>query len=148
MTKPRLGFVGIGFMGRGMSKNLLTPKKPFKYQTFGVYDANPSNEAVKMLQEHAQELAVPLKVAPSVQQLAKDSDIVCMSLPNENICGSVVDSLLAGFNAEKKRSPILYNWDIPPDTPIIIDHGTFSREFSMKTSEKAKLHGVKYVDGT
>ena len=134
-------------MGRGMAKNLITPKKPFKYQNLGIYDSNPSNEAVKLLQEQAKELAVPMTVASSVHQLAKESDLVCMSLPNEAICADVVDELIAGFNAEKKLSPILYNWDIPPDTPIIVDHGTFSREFSLRTAEKAKLHGVKYVDG-
>ena len=147
MSPPRLGLVGIGFMGRGMAKNLISPKKAFKYQSLGIFDSNPSNEAVKSLRDQAKELGVPMTVASSTHQLAKDSDIVCLSLPSEQSCNDVVDTLLAGFNAEKKLSPILYSWDIPPNTPIIVDHGTFSREFSLKTAEKAKHHGVKYVDG-
>lgn len=84
---PRLGFVGIGFMGRGMAKNIAN-KFPAKYKQFTVYDSNPLNEHVlKMAKE---KYDYPFVTATSAAHLASQSDIVMCSLPSEQIATDVL----------------------------------------------------------
>ena len=61
------------------------------------------------------------------------------------------DGLINGFSQQQSetrpRAPVIYDGDIPPSAPVVVDHGTFSRAFVLDCHAKAKEHGVIYVDG-
>lgn len=78
MTKPTIGFIGLGQMGRPMIRNLLRSQ----FHVMG-FDVNPQASA-SLAQEGN------FKAATSPTHLAKKCDIVILMLPNSKI----VDALL------------------------------------------------------
>ncbi len=76
----KIGFIGLGNMGRGMCENII--KKGY---SMTVYDINP--EAVA----HFEGKAV---LAPSGLDVFKASDVIFLSLPNSDVVESVVGEFL------------------------------------------------------
>jgi len=116
----KIGFIGIGKMGRWMSENLLNSG----YE-LNIYDINA--EAMKPLIEKGANAVF------SVSQLGKASDVVITMLPNSNI----VEDVLMGSDG-------LFNSMQPGN--IIID---MSSSYVFKTrelSEIAKTHGLTLID--
>lgn len=77
VNKPTVGFVGLGNMGEPMCRQLLDGG-----YTVWVYDANP--EATDRLEETA---AWP---ASSLQELASETEVIFLSLPNSEVVEEVV----------------------------------------------------------
>ncbi|MFC4801665.1 NAD(P)-dependent oxidoreductase [Neobacillus sp. GCM10023253] len=116
----KIGFIGIGKMGRWMSENLLDAG-----YCLTVYDTNV--EAMKPLQEKG---AI---VATSILELGKQNDIVITMLPNS----SVVEAILAGtdglFHSMKSGG-------------IIIDMSSSYVFSTRKLAEEAKNFGLTLID--
>jgi len=115
-----IGFVGIGKMGRWMSENLLNSG-----YSLTVFDMN--TEAVKPLQEKG---AI---VAPSVQELGEQSDIVITMLPHSK----AVEAVLAGKDG-------LFQSMKPGG--IIIDMSSSYVFSTRKLAEDAKSFGLTLID--
>lgn len=77
VNRPTVGFVGLGNMGEPMCRQLLDGG-----YTVWVYDANP--EAMDRLEETA---AQP---ASSLQELASETEVIFLSLPNSEVVEEVV----------------------------------------------------------
>ena len=84
----RVGFVGIGFMGRGMAKNIANKFRPTTYKQLVVYDGNPLNEHISKMAK--QNYSFPFVAATSPAHLANESDIIMCSLPSEKIATEVL----------------------------------------------------------
>lgn len=116
----KVGFIGLGAMGKPMAKNLLQAG-------FGltVYDVN--QDAVTQLKEAgANEAALPKDVALA-------SDVVITMLPNFQIVSSVMegpDGVLAGAN----------------EGMILIDMSSVSPTQTRQMVPKASEKGIAYLD--
>ena len=85
----RVGFVGVGYMGKGMVKNILCKHNaPFKFDSLALHDGQPGNVEA-LVRAHTG--AFPLHVASSAAEVAVRSDVVCLSLPSEEITRSVMN---------------------------------------------------------
>lgn len=85
--KPRIGFIGVGFMGHGMAKNLI--EKGYAMQVIGNRNRQPVED---LLTRGATEAASPAAMAASV-------DIIHLCLPNSASVEAVMrgpDGILAG----------------------------------------------------
>lgn len=85
--KPRIGFIGVGFMGHGMAKNLI--EKGHAMQVIGNRNRQPVED---LLTRGATEAASPAAMAASV-------DIIHLCLPNSASVEAVMrgpDGILAG----------------------------------------------------
>jgi 3-hydroxyisobutyrate dehydrogenase-like beta-hydroxyacid dehydrogenase len=83
---------------------------------------------------------VNLKVTKSPFEVALGSDIVGISLPSESAANSVIfgqNGLLEGFKDSTDRTGI---------APIIMEHGTVSRQFVLNVAKRASEAGVIYLD--
>ncbi|MBF0276680.1 MAG: NAD(P)-dependent oxidoreductase [SAR324 cluster bacterium] len=89
MPKTRIGFVGIGLMGTGMARNLISAGFPVS-----VYDIDRKNCSA-IVQEGGTETEDPA-------QLANHSDVIILSLPNSHVVNEVVKHSLKLFETEKK----------------------------------------------
>lgn len=116
----KVGFIGIGKMGRHMAANLLSAG-----HSETVYDINP--EATAPLKKEGAE------VAEKIQEIGENSDQVITMLPNSKIGESTILSEGGLMNVMK------------PDT-LIIDVSS-SYVFSTKMlAEKVKKKGVSLID--
>jgi 2-hydroxy-3-oxopropionate reductase len=113
----RLGFIGLGIMGRPMVRNLLKAGN-----TVTVF--NRSQAAIDQL---AQDGASP---ASSSKQVAEQSDIVITCLPDSPDVESVVKEILQGA-----RSGMLF-----------IDMSTIAAATSKKIYTELKSHGIQALD--
>ncbi len=87
LSKPVIGFIGVGFMGHGMAKNILA----------GEYDlwimGNRNRGPVDSL------LGQGAREAQSAQELAEKCDILHLCMPNSDVTEAVIrgkDGVLAG----------------------------------------------------
>lgn len=83
-TTPTLGFIGLGVMGNGMSKNCV---KKHAAPVF-VFDMNP--EAVAEL------AAAGARSAGSVAEVAQRAGVIFLSLPGGKQVAAVADEIMAG----------------------------------------------------
>jgi 2-hydroxy-3-oxopropionate reductase len=113
----RLGFIGLGIMGKPMVRNLLKAGN-----TVTVF--NRSQAAIDQL---AQDGASP---ASSSKQVAEQSDIVITCLPDSPDVESVVKEILQGA-----RSGMLF-----------IDMSTIAAATSKKIYTELKSHGIQALD--
>ena len=89
--RPRVGFVGIGNMGEPMCRHLLR-----RGCELLIYDADP--EALARLGQ------TPAEPAASAEALAREADVVLLSLPNSDVVEEVVfgeDGLGGGLSSGK-----------------------------------------------
>jgi 3-hydroxyisobutyrate dehydrogenase-like beta-hydroxyacid dehydrogenase len=146
---PRLGYVGVGFMGKGMVKNVMKKANTeYNLKSFTIFDTVSTNTESLQAFYTASQFKFPFSVVSSSSAVAQMSDTVCVSLPTEEITHNVLfgnDGLISGFNASTKRGPIVYDWDIPPNTPVVVDHGTFSQAFVKDCHVKAKEVALNHI---
>lgn len=116
----RLGFIGLGQMGKYCASNLLK-----KNGALGVCDIN--KEAVQML---AAEGAVPFSSSP---ELARQSDIVFLCLPHGGVVEQVLfapDGLLQGMTAGS----------------IVVDLSTVDYLHTMEIARRVEEAGINFLD--
>ena len=118
---PTLGFVGLGVMGGPMCRNLAAGSGALVM----VHDVNP--KAVQAI------LAKGIEATESVAALARDSDIIFLSLPGEAESRAVClaeDGLLAAARNDQ----------------IIVDCGTVPLSVSRELAAAFAAKGAVYVD--
>src|SRR3954471_17005203 len=121
MDKPRIGFVGIGLMGHGIAKNLVTKGYPL---TLRVHRNRTPAEDL---------LAAGAREASSYAELAAGSDIVFLCVTGAPQVEEVVfgtDGLAAGG-----RKGL-----------TIIDTSTSEPATTTRTREMLAAKGVRFVD--
>lgn len=116
----KVGFIGVGNMGRPMATNLL--KAGYEVNVFDL-----SQEAVDAMAELG---ATPCKTN---LELASVSDVVFTSLPNAAIVESVMTGQTGVFSACREGT-------------VIIDMSSVAPSTSQKMAKIAGERGVKYVD--
>ncbi|WP_448551479.1 NAD(P)-dependent oxidoreductase [Thalassotalea montiporae] len=120
MSKPRIGFIGLGLMGGNMVENLQNKGYPLT-----VMDLNPDAVAA-CVQRGA-------NTASSAKALAEASDIVMLCLTTSNVVEKLVyseDGLLAGMK---------------PDS-VLIDFGTSIPASTRKIGADLAKNGVGMID--
>lgn len=116
----KVGFIGLGIMGRPMTLNLLKAGIDLT-----VYDI--SEKAVKVLQEAG------AKVAKSPKELAANADIVITMVPNAPIVKALLegdDGILAGLN----------------ENSIVIDMSSVSPVDSKNFAQMVEAKNCKFLD--
>ncbi|KAB0677201.1 NAD(P)-dependent oxidoreductase [Aureimonas leprariae] len=121
MTGETIGFVGLGFMGHGMAKNIA--EKGYRLRTL----ANRSREALDDLVKRGAEEAADLA------DLAKSADAVVLCLPGSD----QVEAVVAGPGG------LLEN--LKPGT-MVIDSSTSNPVSTRRLYELAAAKGVSFVD--
>src|SRR4030042_3747154 len=89
MGEKRIGFVGLGLMGAGMTRNLLSAGFP----VLG-YDIDPGR--MEVLRRAGG------KTIGSPDQIAAQVDVILLSLPNSHVVNEVVKSSLKLFDTGRK----------------------------------------------
>ena len=116
----KIGFVGLGIMGKPMSKNLI--KASHELTVYDVIDV-----PVKELEKEG------AKVAHSAREVAEKSDLVITMLPESPDVDEAVLGPSGIFDGIKKGS-------------TYIDMSTISPVTSKKLAEAAKAKGVRILD--
>ena len=121
MDKPRIGFIGVGLMGHGIAKNLVTKGYPLTVR------AHRNRAPVDDL------VAKGAKEAKTTADVTRASDIVFLCVTGapqveENVFGA--DGI-----ASAARSGL-----------IVVDTSTSEPATTTKTGEALAKHGVKFVD--
>jgi len=116
----RVGFIGLGRMGRPMASNMC--RKGFHLT---VYDVNA--DAVAEL------ASLQARPAASVAEVAKESDVIITMLPNSAIVGHVVSG--PGGVLENAKSGAL-----------ILDMSTVDPETTLRLAREAAAKGLGFVD--
>ncbi len=120
MKIKRIGFVGLGLMGSGMAKNLLS-------EGFSVIGYDIDRMKMEALaQAGCQKVDSPKGIAPLV-------DVVILSLPNSNVVNDVVEGALKLF--EKGREGL-----------ILIDTTTADPGMSGELSARLRKIGIEMLD--
>lgn len=113
-----IGFIGLGYMGHGMAKNILT--KGYDLTVLAHRNREPIEDLVS---RGASEVA-------TVKALAEVSDIVFLCLPGSPQVEAVVEELSAGLSAGK----------------IIVDCSTSDPVSTARLSETLAGRGISLVD--
>ncbi len=122
MAISRIGFIGLGLMGGGMVRNLLSDG----FQVFG-YDADPS-KIPPIVAAGGQEVKKPEEIAGQV-------DVVMLSLPNSDVVEDVVRNTLRLFDGHAKGL-------------ILIDTTTADPIKSEALAGQLREKGVEMLDAT
>jgi 2-hydroxy-3-oxopropionate reductase len=120
MTGERIGFIGLGIMGKPMARNLL--KAGYPLIVF--------NRSRPPVDELAAEGATP---ATSAREVARRSDIVITMLPDSSVVEAVVlgpDGVLAGAHEQL----------------LLIDMSTISPVVTLRLADELRHHGVHMLD--
>ena len=128
-----VGFVGLGFMGRGMAWNLIRG-----VDRLVVYDVSPRNTLLfEKLLDNKQKVIF----ANSLTEVAQESQTVCLSLPDENSCHEVIFGNKGLATAWKDKNQTMAR-------KLIIDHGTFSQAFAKHASNSllTNYQHINYMD--
>jgi 3-hydroxyisobutyrate dehydrogenase-like beta-hydroxyacid dehydrogenase len=133
------GILGVGFMGRGMARNVLMKgaTSELKLENVFLYDNN-RNQIEQFLLSIKSETASQPKVLESPKNILEKTNVVALSLPSEEICDRVL------FNS---NDGVISTAVSGLEPKIIIDHSTYSKKFVVHCSEKAKQYGnFAFVD--
>lgn len=114
----RIGFIGLGLMGRPMAENLYKAGNEMH-----VYDVNM--DAVKKLEECG------CIREDSVRELSEKVEMIVMSLPNDRIVNEVMDEVLACEKLSVKN---------------ICDMSSVSPSTSLKLAERSAERGIDFFD--
>lgn len=82
----KIGFIGLGNMGSGMAKNILS-------KDFGVVGFDIENDKLVELEGSG------LEIATSIADIAKSCEVVVLCLPNPDTSHKVIEELLAENNS-------------------------------------------------
>ena len=124
-VRPVIGFIGVGLMGHGMAKNLVTKGYPL------VVMGHRKREPV----EHLKSLGA--REASSARELAMACDIVHLCVTGSPQVEALVrgpDGLLAGADPAKRAGT------------IIIDCSTSNPVSTLALAAEAQARGVHFVD--
>lgn len=132
---------GIGFMGKGISKNVLLKGNSIGLQEIFLYDLNFThfrNEVAPLLKEQINSVKYTLVKEP--KEILKEVDLVSLSLPSEEACEKLLfhekSGILSGLRESAENGE-----------KIIVDHSTFTKTFARSCSEKARKYGnIHYID--
>ncbi|KZE39014.1 2-hydroxy-3-oxopropionate reductase [Bhargavaea cecembensis] len=116
----KIGFIGLGIMGRPMALNLV--KAGFQVKAFDLNEA-----ARKMLAEAGAEEAV------SPREAADGTDIIITMLPN----AAIVKNVLFGENGAAQKVS---------EGAIVVDMSSVSPVDSVECAERLKERGVRFID--
>ena len=120
--KKKIGFVGLGLMGSGMTRNLIAAG----YDLI-VHDLDP---------DKVQEIvAAGGRQVQDPAGMAADVDIIILSLPNSGIVNDVVDNTLRLSDTEKKGL-------------ILIDTTTADPVMSEALAQQLRRTGIEMLDAT
>jgi len=122
MEKSRIGFIGLGLMGSGMVRNLLSDG----YQVMG-YDADPG-KIPPIIEAGGKEIKAPEKIATQV-------DVIMLSLPNSDVVEDVVRNSLKLFDGHAKGL-------------VLIDTTTADPIKSEALAAQLRGKGVEMLDAT
>ena len=120
MNKERIGFIGLGAMGRPMAKNLLKAGHPLT-----VYDLNP--EPIKEV------IARGAKAAGSSAEAARDVEVIITMLP---ACDEVKAAVLGAGGVLEGTN----------DGALLIDMSSIAPHTSKLVASEAAKVGVKFLD--
>ena len=112
----RIGFIGVGKMGRGMCHNLINAGHEMV-----VFDLDPENTG--WFEGRA-------AIAPSALEACRNADIIFLSLPNSETVESVVGELIADGAAGK----------------TVVDASTSDPDSTRKLCARLKSAGANMVD--
>jgi len=121
MTLPRVGFIGLGVMGKPMAKNLI--KAGYPLTVWRHINPTPVNELVSS----------GAREASSLKQLAEMSDIVITMLPDS----AEVEEVILGANGVLKGAK---------RGLIIIDMSSISPLSAQRIAAEAEKAGVEMLD--
>ena len=122
MGEKRIGFVGLGLMGAGMTRNLLSAGFP----VLG-YDIDPGR--MEVLRRAGG------KTIGSPDQIAAQVDVILLSLPNSHVVNEVVKSSLKLFDTGRKGL-------------ILIDTTTADPILSEALAAQLREKGIEMLDVT
>jgi 3-hydroxyisobutyrate dehydrogenase-like beta-hydroxyacid dehydrogenase len=122
MEKMKIGFVGLGLMGSGMTGNLLSAGFPLL-----VYDIDPEKTEV-VAARGAQRAEVPADMAQAV-------DVIILSLPNSHVVDEVVINDLKLL--DRRREGL-----------VIIDTTTADPIMSEALAARLRDSGMEMLDAT
>jgi len=122
MDKKRIGFVGLGLMGSGMARNLITAGFPLVGHDL---DKNKVETIVK---------AGGRKV-DSPEQIPAQVDVIILSLPNSHVVNGVVNDSLRLFETGRRGL-------------ILIDTTTADPILSEELAERLREKGIEMLDVT
>ena len=117
---PRIGFVGVGKIGRPIAEQLLLAGHELQ-----VFDVDES--ALSWFDGSGG------TIATSVEQLVSESDIVCLCLPGPT---EVQQAVLGRNGIESMIQPGM----------LLVDHTTNSPEMVRKIGEKIRFRGASIID--
>jgi len=120
--KKRIGFVGLGLMGRGMVRNLLSAGFP-------VVGYDIDNGKIEALTGNG------FQKAASPEELPSMVDVIILSLPNSAVVNEVIGDSLKLFEAETKGL-------------ILIDTTTADPVMSEALAVRLKEKGMDMLDAT
>ena len=119
--KPKIGFIGVGFMGHGMASNIL--KNGYPLMIKGNLNRTPIDDLIK---KGAVE-------AGSIANLVKSSEIIHLCLSNSSQVEKVLEG--PGGIIDNARAGV-----------IVIDTSTSDPESSLRMSKRLKEVGMEFVD--
>ncbi len=122
MTKKRIGFVGLGLMGSGMTSNLLSSG----YSVIG-YDIDERSVG-QLIRKGGRIVGSPEQLPPLV-------DVIILSLPNSHVVNQVVEDSLKLFETGRKGL-------------ILVDMTTADPILSEKLAERLREKGIEMLDAT
>lgn len=154
-SSVKFALIGVGFMGRGMAKNLAI-RRPLNDSQLVSNPTSAKNMLLSLYDPALLETSKQLELLNYINQSRKEgnieeplnsiefcaspldasskANIVALSLPSEEITENVLfgkDGVAQSNNIEGK---------------IIMEHGTFSRDFVLYCASRMRKLGAKYVD--
>jgi len=122
MKKKKIGFIGLGLMGKGMVRNLLSGGFPVSG-----YDLDPAQIAA-IVEMGAAGCSDPAELLEKV-------DVIMLSLPNSHVANDVVSNGLKLFEKGKKGL-------------VLIDTTTADPLMSAELAVRLREKGVEMLDAT
>ena len=121
MTKPVIGFIGVGLMGAGMAKNILTKGYPL------VIMGHTNREPVERLKK------LGATEATSPKELASKVDVLHLCVTGSPQVEAIMNGPDGIFASGKKGL-------------IVIDCSTSNPVSTMALAESAQAHGMTLID--
>ncbi len=122
MGKKRIGFVGLGLMGSGMARNLLSAGFPLTG-----YDIDETRMEALVREGGVR--------ADTPEQIPLQADVIILSLPNSRVVNEVVENSLRLFETGRKGL-------------ILIDTTTADPVLSEKLALRLREKGIEMLDAT
>ena len=121
MSKPVIGFIGVGFMGAGMAKNLVSKGYPL------IIMGNKNREPLERLK------ALGATEATSAKELAQQCDMVHLCVTGSPQVESLMNGPQGIFASGKKGL-------------IVIDCSTSNPVSTKQLAVAAQAHGMHFID--